>query len=492
MVSLGCLIAFVALVVRDAMRRSAGDRDDDGAVDAVDVGGLRTMEWIEGAFWTYFVATVGVRIGEFVAGDAGATVMSCVAVAVVHGKAFAFVACAFVACFARLVRAAREAPFSMARKRAAVFLVVVGTFVVIDAAERTRGGTFLGGYDGMLSAGTFTRWRAARYDVLRWLSFGIDCVEDAETPCSIGRCLRYVFYPPCRQVGPVVMYRDFKRPGVARTWAGKAYAMRELLDVLAWHSMMRTAYVTFYHPLNPPMYPNRDDGLFNAVVFTWTHATALWAQSVIVFNSAHALCVLEGSSDAIRDVSQFWTTSATSFTHFWRHFHVSLHEYFVVYVHRPTRGTWASVTFAFAFSILFHGASSAQWRGFFAVQTFGVLAERACRRRFDAFGDSTRQFVLRIAYQTVLMCLFTAGAVPTVRLDARVFVAHFVALFVVQTVTLDRDAPNDVDDGESSRGVVGESGGEPEETTRDDARAQTTGARRLRLRLRRRRQLGGG
>ena len=487
-----CFLVFLALVTRDAMRWSAGEYTVDDA-SSFDVGGLRMMEWIEGAFWTYGVATVGVRIGEFVLGDVGATVMSCVAVAVVHGKAFAGVACGFVVCFARLVQATREAPFSIARKRAAVFLVVIVTFVVIDAAERTK---CFGGCNGVLSAGTFTPFRAARYDALRLLSFGIDCVddaEDAETPCSIGRCLRYVFYPPCQQVGPVVMYRDFKRrSGVARTWAGKAYAMCELLDVLAWHSMMRTAYVTFYHPLNPPMYPNRDDGLFNAVVFTWTHATALWAQSVIVFNSAHALCVLEGSSDAIRDVSQFWTTSATSFTHFWRHFHVSLHEYFVVYVHRPTRGTWASVTFAFAFSILFHGASSAQWRGFFAVQTFGVLAERACRRRFDAFGDSTRQFVLRIAYQTVLMCLFTAGAVPTVRLDARVFVAHFVALFVVQTVTLDRDAPNDVDDGESSRGVVGESGGEPEETTRDDARAQTTGARRLRLRLRRRRQLGGG
>jgi len=478
------------------MRWSAGDRDDDAVDDGVvDLGGLRTMEWIEGgAFWTYVRATVGVRIGEFALGETGATVMSCAAVAVVHGKAFAGVACGFVACFARFVKATREAPFSIARKRAAVFLVVVVTFVAIDAAERMRGGAALGGYDGTLSAGTFTRWRAARYDALRLLSFGIDCVEDAETPCSIGQCLRYVFYPPCRQVGPVVMYRDFKRrrSGVARTWAGKAYAIRELLDVLAWHSMMRTAYVTFYHPLNPPMYPNRDDGVFDAVVFTWTHATALWAQSAIVFNSAHALCVLEGSSDAIRDVSQFWTTSATSFTHFWRHFHVSLHEYFLVYVHRPTRGTWASVTFAFAFSILFHGASSAQWRGFFTAQTFGVLVERAFRRRFDAFSDSTRQFVLRVAYQTVLMSLFTAGAVPTVRLDARVFVAHFVSLFVVQRMTLDRDAPNDVDDGESSRGAVGESGGEPDETTRDDARAQTTGARRFRLRLCGRRQRGGG
>ena len=88
------------------------------------------MEWIEGAFWTYGVATVGVRIGECVLGDVGATVVSCVAVAVVHGKAFAGVACGFVVCFARLVRATREAPFSIARKRAVVFLVVVVSFVV--------------------------------------------------------------------------------------------------------------------------------------------------------------------------------------------------------------------------------------------------------------------------------------------------------------------------------------------------------------------------
>ena len=54
----------------------------------------------------------------------------CVAVAVVHGKAFAGVACGFVVCFARLVQATREAPFSIARKRAAVFLVVIVTFVV--------------------------------------------------------------------------------------------------------------------------------------------------------------------------------------------------------------------------------------------------------------------------------------------------------------------------------------------------------------------------
>lgn len=486
----GCFLVFLALVTRDAMRWSAGDYTVDDAASSVDLGGLRMMEWIEGAFWTYGVATVGVRIGECVLGDVGATVVSCVAVAVVHGKAFAGVACGFVVCFARLVRATREAPFSIARKRAVVFLVVVVSFVVIDAAERTK---CFGGCDGVLSAGTFTRWRAARYDALRLLSFGIDCVddaEDAETPCSIGRCLRYVFYPPCRQVGPVVMYRDFKRrSGVARTWAGKAYATRELLDVLAWYLMTRAAYATFYHPLNPPLYPPRD-GLFDAVVFTWTHATVLWAQSAIVFNSAHALCVLDGASDAIRDVSQFWTTSATSFTHFWRHFHVSLHEYFLVYIHRPTRGTWASVAFAFAFSILFHGVSSSQWRSFFAIQTFGILAERAIRRRFD--GDGTRHFFLRVAYQTVLMCLFTAGAVPTVRLDARVFVAHFIALAFVHWLTLDRDAPesNDVDDDASSRGAIGERGGEPrgEPTTG----AQTTGARRLSLRLRRRREREGG
>lgn len=480
----GCFLVFVALVTRDAMRWSAGDDVVDASFD---LGGLRMMEWVEGAFWTYGMATVGVRIGEIVLGDVGATMMSCVAVAVVHGKAFAGVACGFVVCFARLVKATREAPFSIARKRAVVFLVVIVTFVVIDAAETTK---CFGGCDGVLSAGTFTRWRAARYDALRLLSFGLDSVEDAEdaeTPFSIGRCLRYVFYPPCRQVGPVVMYRDFKRrSGVARTWAGKAYAIRELLDALAWYSMTRAAYATFYHPLNPPSYPNRD-GLIDTVVFTWTHATALWAQSAIIFNSAHALCVLDGASDAIRDVSQFWTTSATSFTHFWRHFHVSLHEYFLVYVHRPTRGTWASVTFAFAFSILFHGASSAQWRGFFAAQTFGVLAERAIRRRFD--GDGARHFFLRVAYQTVLMCLFTAGAVPTVRLNARVFVAHFIALAFVQRLTLDRDAPssNDVDDDASSRGAVGERGGEPRG---EPTRAQTTGARRLSLRLRERRGRG--
>ena len=483
-VSPGCFLAFVAFVARDAMRWSTGD--DVVVVDAssFDLGGSRMMEWVEGAFWTYGAATVGTRIGEIVLGDVGATVMSCVCVAVVHGKAFACVACGFVVCFARLVKATREAPFSIARKRAVVFLVVIVTFVVIDAAETMK---CFGGCDGVLSAGTFTRWRASRYDALRLLSFGIDSVadaEDAETPFSIGRCLRYVFYPPCRQVGPVVMYRDFKRrSGVARTWAGKAYAIRELLDCLAWYSMTRVAYATFYHPLNPPSYPNRD-GFIDAVVFTWTHATALWAQSAIVYNSAHALCVLDGAF-AVRDVSQFWTTSATSFTHFWRHFHVSLHEYFLVYVHRPTRGTWVSVTFAFAFSILFHGASSAQWRGFFAIQTFGVLAERAIRRRFD--GDGTRRFFLRDAYQAVLMCLFTAGAVPTVRLDARVFVAYFIALAFVQRLTLDRDAPssNDVDDDASLRGAVGECGGEPRD---EPTRAQTTGARRLSLRLRERRR----
>ena len=64
------------------------------------------------------------------------------------------------------------------------------------------------------------------------------------------------------------------------------------------------------------------------------------------FNFHHALAVFEGQVVA-RDVFEFWTSSATSFTSFWRRFHVSLHDMFVTYIHRrsvqtssPSSSSW--------------------------------------------------------------------------------------------------------------------------------------------------------
>ena len=146
----------------------------------------------------------------------------------------------------------------------------------------------------------------------------------------------------------------------------------------------------------------------------------------LVFNFHHALAVFEGQVVA-RDVFEFWTSSAMSFTSFWRRFHVSLHDMFVTYIHRPLGSNIVSIIVVMAFSLLFHGLSDSHWVAFFAVNTAGVCAERVV----NLPGRVSRTWTTAL-YQTCLFALFLACTTPIDVIDRRFTLANFCIFFAAR------------------------------------------------------------
>ena len=268
---------------------------------------------------------------------------------------------------------------------------------------------------------SFTAHRAFRYDALRLMSYSVDCALGHGEIC-FARCVRYVLYPSLRQCGPFLFYRDFetKRCDGGDFRGRLSYAALEMMDSLAWYAFLRFARRTLSSPV--------DEGLGTArkLALAWTHTTAVWAGPTLVFNFHHALAVFEGQVVA-RDVFEFWTSSATSFTSFWRRFHVSLHDMFVTYIHRPLGSNIVSIIVVMAFSLLFHGLSDSHWVAFFAVNTAGVCAERVV----NLPGRVSRTWTTAL-YQTCLFALFLACTTPIDVIDRRFTLANFCIFFAAR------------------------------------------------------------
>jgi D-alanyl-lipoteichoic acid acyltransferase DltB (MBOAT superfamily) len=325
----------------------------------------------------------------------------------------------------------------MARKRVYVVTAVVCAYVLVEALERRR-------EEGSWNGTTFDGYRAARYDVVRALSYGVDVVEDGVDEnsedgegihreigdTSFARCVRYIFYPPLRQVGPVVFYRDFERRRCDDDFERFSYAAREIIDSFAWFALISYAGATFYDPSHPPLYPSHAS-VFEAVAYAWTRATVIWAAPTIIFNLAHSTAVVDGQI-VPRDVSLTWPSSATSFTRFWRNFHVSLHHFYVFYVHRRFGPTAASACACMAMSLLFHGIREPAWWMFFIVNTVGVVFERNFRR-FAALAwtcqiDHPLTHAACAAYQCALFTLFVGVAAPSIRQDSTFIGINFCVM----------------------------------------------------------------
>lgn len=277
------------------------------------------------------------------------------------------------------------------------------------------------GARGFMGRTSFTAHRAFRYDALRLMSYSVDCALGHGEIC-FARCVRYVLYPSLRQCGPFLFYRDFETKRCdGGDFRGRAsYAALEMMDSLAWYAFLRFARRTLSSPV--------DEGLGTArkLALAWTHTTAVWAGPTLVFNFHHALAVFEGQVVA-RDVFEFWTSSATSFTSFWRRFHVSLHDMFVTYIHRPLGSNIVSIIVVMAFSLLFHGLSDSHWVAFFAVNTAGVCAERVV----NLPGRVSRTWTTAL-YQTCLFALFLACTTPIDVIDWRFTLANFCIFFAAR------------------------------------------------------------
>ena len=409
----GWTVSVRAVIVFWVMLTTVGARETGGARDAGTHA--RAFEFVE-SVWPLAVASSAVYgVVGGVCGRSAATVAAAALACVSHGALWtAGVILGAIAPSVIFARAVRGATFSLGRRRAMVFVAGVVAFLVVDEIERNWS---LDPTDGILNATTFNAHRALRYDVLRLISFGMDCVEDAATP-TLGRAVRYVLYPPTRQVGPFLFYRQFER----RRCRGRerfAYVARELVDCFAWYLMLDAATRTFYSPTRGPT----TDDLVSRLVYAWTHATALWAGPTVVFNLSHALAVLEGETPS-RDVSFPWTRAATSFHSFWRHFHVSLHEHYVRYVHHNLGANLGSIVVVMAFSLLFHGLKQREWWIFFALNTAGVCFERVARRALPTVDPHP---LASAAYQTALFALFSKYA-SGVRVDAP-FIAVNLLIF---------------------------------------------------------------
>lgn len=315
---------------------------------------------------------------------------------------------AVVTAFALSCEVARSATYSVKRKRAYVFVVSVILFIVIDELERSATSPTVA--TGIMRT-TFNAYRAFRYDVLRMLSYGIDVVEGVAAP-SLGVALRYVMYPPLRQCGPIVFYREFERHTCAGDKRRFGYALRELADCFAWYAMLDYATRTYYSSMMAP-----DDGLFTNMVHAWTHTTAIWASPTIIFNFNHALAVFDGQVSP-RDVSVPWTSSGTSFTNFWRTFHTSLHELYVHYIHRPFGSNTLSVVIVMGFSLLFHGIRDTAWWVFFIVNCVGVVIERTFTDRYPAAFEGFSPISMAM-YQAFLFAIFTACSGGDARMSHR-------------------------------------------------------------------------
>jgi len=317
--------------------------------------------------------------------------------------------------FVRVSETARVA--SASRRRFVAFASVVGLFVVVDVAEK-----YVGVRSGYLNSTSFNAYKAFRYDVLRLWSYGLDAIDADERgrerrPESVCKVLRYVLYPPLRTSGPLVRFREFERHR-DRRWGRVLTSCAEIADSAMWFALMSLACGTYY-AADSVTFVN--DSVFNAVAYAWTHTTAIWASSAIVFTIPHALALLEGQI-ATPDVTLDWRKSATSFSHFWRTFHASLNEAFVAYIYEPLGSTPFALLAVMAFSLLFHGFSLA-WTTFFAVNFVGLAVERA----FKAF--RTENIVCTAAYQTALFMLFTFCSTPIIITPAYVGVNFALFLY---------------------------------------------------------------
>jgi len=269
------------------------------------------------------------------------------------------------------------------------------------------------GSSGFMSRTTFNAHRAFRYDALRLMSYAIDCALGQGEMC-FARCVRYVFYPCLRQCGPFLLYRDFETKRCDDDSRRTSYAAMEMMDSLAWYAFLHFARRTLSTPVN--------GGLAGKITHAWTHTTAVWAGPTLVFNFHHALAVFEGQVVA-RDVFEFWTSSATSFTSFWRRFHVSLHDMFVTYIHRPLGSNLLSMFVVMSFSLLFHGLSASHWVAFFTVNTAGVCAERVVKSHLSR--RTWRTPWTTALYQTCLFALFLACTSPIDVYDWSFTLANF-------------------------------------------------------------------
>jgi len=341
---------------------------------------------------------------------------ACVAIAAMAHGVCATMGVLVTAWMFHLVAAwTRGTTWSAGRRTAVCVASAAAALAAGERLELAGGGGARGimGSSGFMSRTTFNAHRAFRYDALRLMSYAIDCALGQGEMC-FARCVRYVFYPCLRQCGPFLFYRDFETNRCDDDPRRASYAATEMMDSLAWYAFLHFARRTLSSSVNR--------GLVGKLTHAWTHTTAVWAGPTLVFNVHYALAVFEGQVVA-RDVFEFWTSSATSFTSFWRRFHVSLHDMFVTYIHRPLGSNVLSMFVVMSFSLLFHGLSASHWVAFFAVNTAGVCAERVVKSHLSR--RTWRTPWTTALYQTCLFALFLACTSPIDVYDWSFTLANF-------------------------------------------------------------------
>ena len=404
-----CAAAACAATLARTTRGGARARDDD-RIGRRWTFHARVFEYVEGGPLAWEAVSTAAYVGAGRRGRRAATAMAIAVAMMAHGARWTIGVLAFVCAFYAFAVAVRAAPFSARRKRTYVWVACVLAYLVLDELESEPGDV---ARVGIMNATTFNCYRACRFDLLRVMCFGVECVEESATP-DLGKFVRYVLYPPLRAKGPFCFYREFERHRCDHDRRRWLYAALETVDSLTWYALLEFAHRTYYDPFADVA----DASLFEKISHAWTHTTAIWAGPTLIFNLSHALAVIDGQV-VIRDVSVDWLKSGTSFGTFWRKFHCSLHEAFVRLLYRPLGSSVISVVVVMAFSLLFHGLKSKAWFVFFGANTAGVVFERCCHRLRSS--DRTAAAL----YQTALFVLFTK-CTTNISIDARYVVANFV------------------------------------------------------------------
>ena len=179
------------------------------------------------------VASTAAYVGAGRRGRRAATAMAIAVAMMAHGARWTIGVLAFVCAFYAFAVAVRAAPFSARRKRTYVWVACVLAYLVLDELESEPGDV---ARVGIMNATTFNCYRACRFDLLRVMCFGVECVEESATP-DLGKFVRYVLYPPLRAKGPFCFYREFERHQCDHDRRRWLYAV--LGDFLTWPGKIR-------------------------------------------------------------------------------------------------------------------------------------------------------------------------------------------------------------------------------------------------------------
>ena len=161
----------------------------------------RVFEYVEGGPLAWEAVSTAAYVGAGRRGRRAATAMAVAVATMAHGARWTIGVVGFVCAFYAFAVAVRAAPFSARRKRTYVWVACVLAYLVLDELESEPGEV---ARVGRMNATTFNCYRACRFDLLRVMCFGVECVEETATP-DLGKFVRYVLYPAAASEGTFLL-----------------------------------------------------------------------------------------------------------------------------------------------------------------------------------------------------------------------------------------------------------------------------------------------